>query len=814
MPSPAGLTVAEVVHDPHMHSVFLKYLSVTDTVNFSRLLFLVSVDEFKKLFTAAPAGPPSPTSLRVGYAKKIITKYMTEDSFFHIGDDMLRVQGQPIATFGTYLKNDLSMCSGLCSDADLFLDVQKAVVGALEPSLTAFRETPEGRALLKVKVSMIDTSSPSLHDVEVDHTKANFTLERVLSNRRLCCVFWVFLFKERSHGPLSFWMEATMRLLPLMDDYLSSSLPDDQATGSIDGSSAKSLDIEHSRAIVHLGQVLWKKYMAPHATAEVHVLCEGERALFDVLEHHVASWSHDEALSESQVQQAALTLRSILCYVKDDLQMNHFVRFLQSKSFQSMLHSYQHRLLSPSHTSLSVATLKDSTELSSSSSGSSDSSTTSLPELFHCMNVISHQPPRPRLTSFALHKVGGAPHCISGVLAFASSLAARGRFVTNVLYALASVYPSDDMVAHHHTLPDHLDGFLCPQGGMIRSTSAPPPSLVHVVVGSTERPFYMVCLTRYVAVTAAEYLSPLEAVLLEQKSLRVYVAAGICILSRYPLFDTLRHRLAALHDDVVGSPGYDTLEWTWSSRHVALLTAPMPAQPVPFPKAHAVDFSMKPLFDCLHIDAVLRLFASFFLERKIVLVSSYVSVLTTVAEACKALLAPLQWPHVYAPLLPVGMLECLHCPTPYVFGVHASALDQVQTLLRTSDDEEAIVLVNLDTHEISHAPMELPPAVRRPLASKLQALLLPDVAFSDALQTPPRSAFPQDAIRSLLRETWTEMMADMEEFSFPLSDEVDSMVVFDNVGFLKGRDRADSAFYQIFVKTQLFSQYVATNGVQ
>jgi hypothetical protein len=52
----------------------------------------------------------------------------------------------------------------------------------------------------------------------------------------------------------------------------------------------------------------------------------------------------------------------------------------------------------------------------------------------------------------------------------------------------------------------------------------------------------------------------------------------------------------------------------------------------------------------------------------------------------------------------------------------------------------------------------------------------------------------------------------MEEFTFPLSDEADSMVVFDHLGFLKGRDADDATFFHIFLKTQLFSQYIATHG--
>ena len=56
------------------------------------------------------------------------------------------------------------------------------------------------------------------------------------------------------------------------------------------------------------------------------------------------------------------------------------------------------------------------------------------------------------------------------------------------------------------------------------------------------------------------------------------------------------------------------------------------------------------------------------------LFSSHLSVLTTVAETLLTLLYPFKWEHVYVPVLPLQLLEFVNAPTPFIMGVHPGTL--------------------------------------------------------------------------------------------------------------------------------------------
>ncbi|ETV93887.1 hypothetical protein H310_12232 [Aphanomyces invadans] len=816
--STAVVTLDAVVHDPHMHAVFLKYLSEHDPKNFARLLFLVSVDEFKKL---APTDDSShsPTTQRVNYAKKIIHKYMAEDSFFYIGRaerPLLQDGNQTVASFGQLLHHDLHLCSGLSANPDLFLDVETAILTAMAPSFQAFSATPAFQSLVNMEMLV-----PPIEEVELQHASSSFTLERVLANRRLCCVFWLFLFKERTHAPLSFWMETTYRVLPLVES-------NEAATAT--------------SSLTHLGRVLQTKYFDHSANAQLHVHGDIQLTVVEGIQAHLAEWS---AGNFSNVSSMARLLRQLLRHVKEVLQVNHFVRFIQSPSFHSMLLApSRNRLCLSPHKTQSRATasvLQGSTRpmspysssSSSSDDGSSDSSgsNSTLQDVVHVMNVhSSHQSPLSIGASFPSGSSSTPVDSIAGVLHFALHPSHKSSFDTDILFDATT----SSSATNQSQLPEHLDAFFAPGGTppMVRSQTQPPSSLFHLTIGPTDRPFYMVCLTRYVAITAPAELNPLELVLLEQKNLHRFVLTGLCVLSYAPNFDTIRGRLRQLHMEALNAPtsNYATsTKWRPSLDQLAELTEPSMAQ---------TEITIQTLFTCLAPPHVLQVVAAILCERKVLLISSHVSVLTTVAETFRLLLRPLEWPHVFAPVLPECMVDCLHCPTPFVFGVHragsATALDIVQ------DSDSTIVVVDLDHDRVdchfksSHhrrsrrssngkdrpvtsaapGPDVLPQAAA--LEDSLRTLLRPHVERSDDIDCPRRddhTSFPEAAVLALFRETWDHMMDRMEEFSFVLADEGDSMVVFDSIGFLQQNQGAEFAFYQAFLKTQLFSHYIATHAL-
>jgi hypothetical protein len=69
------------------------------------------------------------------------------------------------------------------------------------------------------------------------------------------------------------------------------------------------------------------------------------------------------------------------------------------------------------------------------------------------------------------------------------------------------------------------------------------------------------------------------------------------------------------------------------------------------PIAH-VALPFKVLFECLDLNNVVFVWYALTLERKVLLVSSKYSLITTCAEILCSLLFPMEWSHLYVPSLP------------------------------------------------------------------------------------------------------------------------------------------------------------------
>ncbi len=82
--------------------------------------------------------------------------------------------------------------------------------------------------------------------------------------------------------------------------------------------------------------------------------------------------------------------------------------------------------------------------------------------------------------------------------------------------------------------------------------------------------------------------------------------------------------------------------------------------------------SLEALFTCLSVPNILKVVCALILERKILLVSSRYSILSLVSEGLMEMIKPLQWCHIYVPLLPKKMVYTLNCPAPFICGVHTS----------------------------------------------------------------------------------------------------------------------------------------------
>jgi hypothetical protein len=68
---------------------------------------------------------------------------------------------------------------------------------------------------------------------------------------------------------------------------------------------------------------------------------------------------------------------------------------------------------------------------------------------------------------------------------------------------------------------------------------------------------------------------------------------------------------------------------------------------------------------------MIEMFASMLRERRIIVVSKKLSRLSACVQAANALIAPMNWQHIFIPILPLKLIEYLSAPMPYLIGVPA-----------------------------------------------------------------------------------------------------------------------------------------------
>tara|TARA_B100000795_G_scaffold265084_1_gene246426 strand:+ start:65 stop:1189 length:1125 start_codon:yes stop_codon:yes gene_type:complete len=114
------------------------------------------------------------------------------------------------------------------------------------------------------------------------------------------------------------------------------------------------------------------------------------------------------------------------------------------------------------------------------------------------------------------------------------------------------------------------------------------------------------------------------------------------------------------------------------------------------------DSCYRCLFDCLSAENIVFVVSAVLLEQRILLHSENLDTLNKCGEALLSLLFPLQWQHVYVPLLPTQLLEYLSAPVPFIMGVHTSCLASQEGI----ESLPSSVVVHLDFNKVA-PPMEV-----------------------------------------------------------------------------------------------------------
>lgn len=333
---------------------------------------------------------------------------------------------------------------------------------------------------------------------------------------------------------------------------------------------------------------------------------------------------------------------------------------------------------------------------------------------------------------------------------------------------------------------------------------------------------------------------------------------SICVLSRWPFFDTFEKFLLFLYRTSCCSPGNPhplpieryishfmlnvpfpsfqrpkiLVQLGNSSDETALLSQPPEDMPLPLSGASFTQF-LRNLGPENCITVLLLVLA----EQKILLHSLRPDVLTSVAEALTSLIFPFHWQCPYIPLCPLGLCDVLNAPLPFIAGVDSRYFDMYELPLDVACVDLDTNSIYLSEHKrllnIKILPKKPTRVLKNTLDKLFERLFKPHSCQNGSLTYNPQSksrnstspyaseyiaARKQERFIDLeIQEIFVKFMAsilkDFRSFLRPITKAptigaTDPNSLFDFTGFLRSRDKNHQRFYQILMRTQMFTRFI------
>ncbi len=220
-------------------------------------------------------------------------------------------------------------------------------------------------------------------------------------------------------------------------------------------------------------------------------------------------------------------------------------------------------------------------------------------------------------------------------------------------------------------------------------------------------------------------------------------------------------------------------------------------------------------------------------EQKILLHSLRPAVLTSVAEAVMQIIFPFYWQCPYIPLCPIGMSDYLAAPLPFVIGLDSRFFDLY-------DQPVDVNAVDLDTNTITvceerrgrsslNAAKHLPKRPARLLKARLVRLTercaqhasyahklaaqMDDGAIDFDFTVKRKEQQLELEIREAFLHFMVGILSGYRHFLLPITSAptvgaTDAGNLFDQVGFLRSRDRNYHKFYSMLMRTQMFTKFI------
>ncbi|XP_070176401.1 DENN domain-containing protein 1B-like isoform X3 [Littorina saxatilis] len=282
----------------------------------------------------------------------------------------------------------------------------------------------------------------------------------------------------------------------------------------------------------------------------------------------------------------------------------------------------------------------------------------------------------------------------------------------------------------------------------------------------------------------------------------------LCIISHLPWFEVFYKMLNFLAEIINRTEKNDVAPFLKAAYEQ---TIPMPDEPVTIVAGQdmfnftAPDPTSLPsipasrnlteYYNAVDTNNMMRIFASMLHERRIMITSKKLSRVTACIHAAEALLYPMNWQHIFIPVLPANIIDYVAAPMPYLIGVHTSLMEKIE---RNRMEIGDAVIVDADKNEVRSQYDDLE-ALPEDVSSYLKRHLKTQKVQTSMMQSG-------DAISRAFLQALVRLIGGYRD---ALRFRSDHPITFDKDAFVVSRpSQSMQTFLESMLQLQIFDEFI------
>ena len=353
----------------------------------------------------------------------------------------------------------------------------------------------------------------------------------------------------------------------------------------------------------------------------------------------------------------------------------------------------------------------------------------------------------------------------------------------------------------------------------------------------------------------------------------VYIPYCLCLISKYPYITEMEKCLQSIYYLMVNQIGDKKIELNKLLMFL-IHSVPIPLNRnsklkfyIPFynngieiacPKLNdinIINMNVSVLFKWFTLDNILIILRLILFEKKLLFVDDNYERLSNVIDIFISLIYPLKWIHTYIPIMSEEMINYIETFLPFVNGVHNSLLHLIKKLIKEnacetennsssstssndSGNEDAFFVIYITEnkiglslefknnfkkvkHYIKENIPELPHILEKELYNKLKKIkkeiniyLNPNAHNKDYMKLNTNINTNKKDLSKFdlkLKNSFIEFFVDMFKGFYKYLALLDNNdVVFNKKLFINEKPFQDKKFYEEFIDTQIFQQFIQT----